>query len=131
MTLILNVLWFFFGGWLAGLTWMVAALLLAVTVVGLPWAQAAFRIGVFSLFPFGKAVVSRRTATGQDDLGTGPLGLALNIVWFVLAGWYIALAHVLIGVALVVTIIGIPFGIQHFKLAAIALAPIGKDVIER
>jgi uncharacterized membrane protein YccF (DUF307 family) len=71
MILILNLLWFFFGGWLAGLTWMVSAVLLAITVVGLPWAQAAFRIGVFSLFPFGKEVVSRRTATGQDDLGTG------------------------------------------------------------
>ena len=131
MTLVLNILWFFFGGWMAGATWMVSALLLAVTVVGLPWALAAFRIGVFSLFPFGKEVVSRRAVTGQDDLGTGPLGLVLNIVWFVLGGWYIALAHVLIGIALMITIIGIPFGLQHFKLAAIALAPIGKEVIDK
>ena len=129
MNLILNLLWFFFGGWAAGLTWMVSALLLAVTVVGLPWS--AFRIGLFSLFPFGKEVVSRRAVNGQDDLGTGPLGLILNIVWFVLGGWYIALAHVVIGIGLCITIIGIPFGLQHFKLAVIALAPIGKEVIER
>ena len=129
MTFLLNVLWFIFGGWISGLAWLVAAVLLAVTIVGLPWSLAAFRIGMFSFAPFGRHVVPRE-ALGHDDLGTGPLGLIMNIVWFVLGGWWLALHHVLIGVAQCVTIIGIPFGIQHFKLAIIALAPIGKEVVE-
>ena len=131
MTLILNVLWFILGGWVSGLAWLVSALLLAVTIVGLPWAQAAIRIGLFSFFPFGRQVVPRTAITGKDDLGTGALGAVLNIVWFVLGGWYLALMHMVAGVLLCLTIIGIPFGLQHFKLAAIALAPIGKEVIER
>jgi uncharacterized membrane protein YccF (DUF307 family) len=131
MTLILNVLWFVLGGWASGLAWLVAALLLAVTIVGLPWAQAAIRIGLFTFFPFGREVVSRASVTGREDLGTGSLGLLLNVIWFVLGGWYLALMHLVGGVLLCVTIIGIPFGIQHFKLAGIALAPIGKEVVER
>ena len=130
MSLILNILWFIFGGWIAGLTWLFAGVLLAITIVGLPWAQAAFRIGVFSFMPFGKQVVSRRSMTGRDDMGTGPMGFLLNVVWFVLGGWYIALAHLMIGVVQLILIITIPFGLQHLKLAAIALAPIGKEVIE-
>jgi uncharacterized membrane protein YccF (DUF307 family) len=130
LTLILNILWFIFGGFFAGLAWLFAGLLLAITIVGLPWAQAAFRIGLFTFMPFGREVVSRRAMTGRDDLGTGPLGFLLNVVWFLLGGWYIALAHLVIGVIQLVLIITIPFGIQHLKLAVIALAPIGKEVIE-
>ena len=130
MSLILNILWFIFGGWIAGLTWLFAGVLLAITIVGLPWAQAAFRIGIFSFMPFGKQVVSRRALTGREDMGTGPMGFLLNVVWFVLGGWYIALAHLMIGVVQLILIITIPFGLQHLKLAAIALAPIGKEVIE-
>jgi uncharacterized membrane protein YccF (DUF307 family) len=130
LTLILNILWFIFGGFFAGLAWLFAGLLLAITFVGLPWAQAAFRIGLFTFMPFGREVVSRRAMTGRDDLGTGPLGFLLNVVWFLLGGWYIALAHLVIGVIQLVLIITIPFGIQHLKLAVIALAPIGKEVIE-
>ncbi len=130
MTLILNILWFILGGFVAGLGWLVAGVLLAITVVGLPWSQAAFRIGLFSFFPFGKRVVERRDVTGREDIGTGDLGLLLNVIWFLLGGWYIALVHVLIGAAQCLTIIGIPFGIQHFKLAVIALAPVGKEVVE-
>jgi uncharacterized membrane protein YccF (DUF307 family) len=130
VTLLLNILWFIFGGFFAGLAWLFAGLLLAITIVGLPWAQAAFRIGLFTFMPFGRQVVSRRAMTGREDLGTGPLGLLLNVVWFLLGGWYIALAHLVLGVVQLVLIITIPFGVQHLKLAAIALAPIGKDVIE-
>ena len=129
MTLLLNILWFIFGGFVGGLAWMLGAVILAITIVGLPWSAAAFRIGVFAFAPFGSRVVDRRLYTGQDDLGTGGLGLVLNVVWFLFAGWYIALAHVAVGVAQCVTIIGIPFGFQHFKLALIALAPIGKSVV--
>jgi uncharacterized membrane protein YccF (DUF307 family) len=130
MTFVLNVLWFILGGWLSGLSWLVAALLLAVTVVGLPWAIAAARIGLFSFAPFGRRVTSRREVTGRDDLGTGPLGLVLNLVWLVLGGWYVALLHVLIGLAILPAIITIPFSIQHFKLARIAFAPVGTTVVD-
>lgn len=129
MTLLLNILWFILGGFIGGLAWMLGAVILAITIVGLPWSAAAFRIGVFAFAPFGSRVVDRRLYTGRDDLGTGGVGLVLNIVWFVFAGWYIALAHVAVGVAQCVTIIGIPFGFQHFKLALIALAPVGKSVV--
>ena len=130
MTLLLNILWFVFGGFFAGLGWLIAGLVLAVTIVGLPWAHAAFRIGLFTFFPFGKRVVDRSEITGREDLGTGDLGLLLNLVWLVLAGWWLALAHVAIGVAQCLTLIGIPFGLQHFKLAWLALMPVGKAVVE-
>jgi uncharacterized membrane protein YccF (DUF307 family) len=129
MSLILNILWFVFGGFIAGLTWVLGGVLLAITIVGLPWAGAAFRIAGFSFAPFGRQVVDRREITGRDDLGTGPFGFILNVLWFLLAGWYIALAHVMVGAAQFVTIIGIPFAVQHFKLAIIALAPIGRAVV--
>lgn len=128
MTLLLNILWFIFGGFLAGLAWMFAGLLLAITIVGLPWAGAAWRIAAFSFAPFGKVVVDRPWVTGREDLGTGPMGFVLNVIWFVLAGWYLALGHLVIAVAQFISIIGIPFALQHLKLAVIALAPIGKTV---
>jgi uncharacterized membrane protein YccF (DUF307 family) len=129
MTLLLNVLWFILGGFAAGCAWLVGGVVLAITIIGLPWAAAAFRIGMFAFAPFGSRVVDRRSITGHGDLGTGALGLILNIVWFLFAGWYISLAHVMIGAAQCVTIIGIPFGLQHFKLAVIALAPVGRTVL--
>ena len=129
MTLLLNILWFVFGGFAAGIAWVVGGLLLAVTIVGLPWAGAAFRIAGFTFAPFGRQVIDRRSITGHGDLGTGPLGLVLNIVWFIFAGWYIALAHLTLALAMFVSIIGIPFGLQHLKLAVIALAPVGRAVV--
>jgi uncharacterized membrane protein YccF (DUF307 family) len=129
MRLLMNLLWFVLGGWVSFLLWMLAGVVLAITIVGLPWAQAAFRIAGFSAWPFGRAVVDR-AANGRGDLGTGSLGFLLNILWFVFGGWYLALSHIVLMLGLAVTIIGIPFAIQHFKLAIISLAPVGKRVIE-
>ena len=129
MTLLLNILWFILGGFAAGLAWVFAGLILAITLVGLPWAGAAFRIAGFTFAPFGRQVIDRQEITGRADLGTGSLGFLLNVIWLLLGGWYIALVHLIIGVAQCVTIIGIPFGLQHFKLAIIALAPVGKAVV--
>ena len=129
MRLILNCLWFILGGWISGSLWIVAGLLLAITIVGLPWANAAFRIASFSYWPFGRQVMSR-SDFGRSDLGTSPLDLILNVIWFIFAGWYRALNHILLGLALCITIIGIPFGLQHLKLAVISLAPVGKTVVE-
>jgi uncharacterized membrane protein YccF (DUF307 family) len=130
MTLILNILWFILGGFVAGLWWLACGLILAITIVGLPWAQAAWRIGGFSFAPFGKRVVGREEITGREDLGTGSVGFLLNVIWFLLAGWHLALMHLVIGALQCASVIGIPFGLQHFKLAIIALAPIGKEVVE-
>jgi uncharacterized membrane protein YccF (DUF307 family) len=126
-----NILWFIFGGFLMGLGWWLAGLVAAITIIGLPWAKACFVIGQFAFWPFGKEAVSRRDVSQQDDIGTGTLGVVGNVVWFVLAGWWLALGHLFSALACFVTIIGIPFGIQHVKLAVIALAPIGKTIVTR
>jgi len=129
--LLLNILWFVMGGWISGLLWLLGGLLLAITVVGLPYTGAAWRIAGFAFWPFGKEIVPRDLVTGREDLGTGPLGCLLNVIWFVLGGWYIALSHLVIAVAEAVTIIGIPFAIKDLQLAIVALAPIGRTVVDR
>ncbi|WP_419317646.1 YccF domain-containing protein [Caulobacter sp. ErkDOM-E] len=128
--LILNILWFVLGGWLSGLLWLLGGALLAITIVGLPYTGAAWRIAGFAFWPFGKEIVSREIVSGRGDLGTGPLGFVLNVIWFILGGWYIALSHLMIAAAEAVTIVGIPFAIKDFQLAIIALAPIGREVVE-
>ena len=130
MRLLLNILWFIFGGWISGTLWLLSGVLLAITVIGLPWAMAAFRIASFSYWPFGRQVVSRAELYRRNDLGTGPFGVLLNVIWFLLGGWYLALHHLVLGIVQCVSIIGIPFGLQHLKLAIISLAPVGKAVVE-
>ena len=126
-----NILWFLFGGLLMGLGWWLAGLVAFVTIIGIPWGKACFVIGQFSFFPFGKEAVSRKDLSRKDDIGTGWLGLIGNIIWFLAAGLWLAIGHVISAVACFVTIIGIPFGLQHLKLAAIALAPIGKTIVKK
>lgn len=130
MTLLLNILWFIFGGFIAGMLWLLAGVLLAITIIGLPYAGAAWRIAGFVFWPFGKEIVSREEL-GQSDLGTGPLGFLLNVIWFVLAGWYLALTHLVIAFFEAITLIGLPFAFKDLQLAGFALAPIGKTVIRR
>jgi uncharacterized membrane protein YccF (DUF307 family) len=127
--LLLNILWFIFGGWLSGLLWILAGVLLGITIIGLPYSGACFRIAGFAFWPYGKEIVDRSVLTGQADLGHGPVGCVLNVLWFVLGGWYIALSHLLIAVAEAISIIGIPFALKDLQLAQIALAPIGKTVV--
>lgn len=124
-----NLIWFIFGGLIMGLGWWLAGLVALVTIVGIPWARSCFVIGSFAFFPFGKEAIDRRELSGQGDIGTSPLGTLGNIIWFVFAGIWLAIGHVCSAVACCVTIIGIPFGIQHLKLAGIALAPIGKTIV--
>jgi uncharacterized membrane protein YccF (DUF307 family) len=128
---ILNFLWFILGGVLMGLAWWLAGIVAYVTIVGIPWGKACFVMGEFSFFPFGKEAISRRELNRADDIGTGALGTIGNVIWFIFAGVWLALGHVACAVANFVTIIGIPFGIQHLKLAGIALAPIGKTVVTK
>lgn len=130
LSLLLNILWIVFGGlWMAA-GWIVAAVIMAITIVGLPWARAAFNIASYALLPFGRKAVSRAEHLGTHDIGTGPFGLLGNIVWLVLAGWWLALGHLLTAILWAVTIVGIPFAWAHFKLAGIALWPIGKMIVD-
>jgi uncharacterized membrane protein YccF (DUF307 family) len=126
-----NIFWLVLGGFLMGLGWWLVGVLAAITIVGLPWAKACFVIGQFAFLPFGKEAVSRKDLTQQSDIGTGALGLVGNVIWFVVAGWWLAIGHLVSALACFVTIIGIPFGIQHMKLALIALAPIGKTIVSK
>ena len=131
LRLLLNILWILSGGlWMAA-AWILAGLLLAVTIVGLPWTRAAFGIATYTLLPFGYRVVSRDEYTGRGDLGTCPLGVLGNLIWLVLAGWWLALGHVVTAIPLAVTIIGIPFAWAHLKLAGLALWPVGKAIVPR
>ena len=109
--------------------WIVAAIIMAVTIIGLPWARAAFNIAVYTLLPFGQTAVSRAEYLGVEDTGTGPLGTVGNIVWLLLAGWWLALGYLIIAILFAVIIIGIPFAWAHLKLAGIALWPIGKIIV--
>ncbi len=129
VSLLLNVLWIVCGGLYMAVAWIVAAFIMAITIVGLPWTRAAFNIALYTLLPFGQKAVSRAQVTGSEDLGTGLFGMLGNIIWLVLAGWWLALGHLITALLLALTIIGIPFAWAHLKLAGIALWPIGKMIV--
>ena len=126
---LLNILWLVLGGLPMALGWWLAGLFCAVTIVGLPWSRSCFVIGKFSLWPFGLVAVKRSEINGHSDLGTGPMGTIGNVVWFLVAGWWLSIGHLSSALACFISIIGIPFGVQHIKLALIALAPIGMTVV--
>jgi uncharacterized membrane protein YccF (DUF307 family) len=126
---LLNILWIVTGGLWMAVGWVIAAILMAITIVGLPWTRAAFNIATYTLLPFGQKAVSRAEYTGHEDVGTGPLGLLGNLIWLVLAGWWLALAHLVTAILLAISIIGIPFAWAHLKLARLALWPIGKMIV--
>ncbi|MFA6013118.1 MAG: YccF domain-containing protein [Desulfobacteraceae bacterium] len=124
-----NILWFVLGGVFMGLSWYFTGILAFISIIGIPWGKACFVIGTFTFFPFGKEAISRKELHLKDDIGTGSLGLIGNILWFVFAGFWLALGHVTSAMLNFISIIGIPFGIQHLKLAVISIAPIGKTVV--
>jgi uncharacterized membrane protein YccF (DUF307 family) len=130
MRTLLNILWNVPGlGFVAALLWAVAGVLMAITIIGLPWAKACFTMANYSLAPFGRELASRYEVTGRYSLGTGDLGLLANIIWFLLAGWWLIVLHVIVACASAITIIGLPFAWAHLKIAAAALAPVGKVVV--
>jgi len=124
-----NIIWFVFGGVFMGLLWWLFGTLAFISIIGIPWGRACFVMGNFSFFPFGKEAISRDELSNEMDIGTSPLGIIGNILWFVFAGIWLAIGHILSAAACFVTIIGIPFALQHLKLAVISLAPIGKTVV--
>jgi len=129
LSLLLNILWIVFGGLWMAVGWVIAGIIMAITIIGLPWARAALNIALYTLLPFGQKAVSRAEYTGREDIGTEPLGVVGNIIWLLLAGWWLALGHLVIAILLAVTIIGIPFAWAHLKLAGLALWPIGKMIV--
>ena len=129
VSLVLNLLWIVLGGFWMAVGWVIAAVIMAITIIGLPWTRAAFNIAAYTLFPFGQKAVSRELYSGREDIGTGPLGVIGNIIWFVLAGWWLAIGHVVTALVLAVTIVGLPFPWAHPKLAGIALWPVGKVIV--
>jgi uncharacterized membrane protein YccF (DUF307 family) len=131
MSLILNLIWFVCGGFVMAIGWLAFALLMAITVVGLPWARACLNIAIYTLWPFGKDAINRKILTGEDDLGTGGLGVVGNILWFIFAGLWLCIGHVAAAIASALTVIGIPLAVAHLKLANVALFPVGKTIVSK
>ncbi|NQZ21500.1 MAG: YccF domain-containing protein [Colwellia sp.] len=126
-----NLIWFIFGGVFMGLAWCFFGLLAFLSIVGIPWGRSCFVMAGFSFFPFGKEAIARDELTLSEDIGTGGLGMLGNIIWFIFAGFWLALGHVFSAIACFITIIGIPFSLQHLKLASISIAPVGKTVVTK
>lgn len=125
-----NLLWFLLGGAISAALWVLAGLVMMISIVGIPWARAAFVIAGFVAWPFGREPVSREIATGEPDVGTGLLGTIGNLIWVILFGVSLFVAHAVQAVACAVTIVGIPFALQHLKIAKITLWPIGQTIVD-
>lgn len=124
MSLFMNLLWLLFGGIFIAIEYLIASLLMMVTIIGIPFGVQTLKMAGLALMPFGKEVRSR------PDSG-GCLSLVMNVLWIFLGGIVICLSHLAWGILLCITIIGIPFGRQHFKLAGLALTPFGKEIVEK
>ena len=121
MRLLLNIIWFVLAGFWLAIGYALAALVCFILIITIPFGIAALRIGLFALWPFGRTVVRRADAGAGSAIG--------NVIWFVLCGWWLALAHLVTGVALCLTIIGIPLGLANFKLIPVSLLPLGTEVV--
>ena len=123
MNLLMNILWLLLGGIFTCIEYLIASLLMMITIIGIPFGLQTLKMSMLALMPFGKKVI-RCPNSG------GCLSLTMNILWIFLGGIWISLSHLGFGIVLCITIIGIPFGMQHFKLAALALTPFGKRIVE-
>jgi uncharacterized membrane protein YccF (DUF307 family) len=123
LNLVLNLIWLVVSGFWLAVGYALAGILMFILIVTIPFGIASFRLAGFVLWPFGRTLIPRQSAGVASTMG--------NVIWFILAGLWIAIAHLVIGVALCLTIIGIPFGWANIKLAAVAIAPLGKDIVSR
>jgi uncharacterized membrane protein YccF (DUF307 family) len=123
LSLLGNIIWLIFGGLVAGLGYILGGLTICLTIIGIPFGIQAIKLGIATLTPFGKQVVPRPNTNST-------LATVFNVIWIIFFGWGIALAHLVHGVILAITIIGIPFAMQHFKLMMLALLPFGKDLVD-
>lgn len=117
-----NIIWLVFGGALIALEYVISSIAMMVTIVGIPFGIQTLKLAVLALWPFGSEIRKRET-------GTGCLWTIMNIVWFFVGGFWIALTHLVFGALFAITIIGLPFAMQHFKLAGLALTPFGRDIV--
>ncbi len=124
MRILGNILWLLLGGIITALEYFISSILLMVTIVGIPLGIQTLKLGVLALWPFGKTSI-------QSNRSGGCLYMIFNIIWIFIGGIWIALSHLVFGVILYITIIGIPFGNQHFKLASLALTPFGRDIVDK
>jgi uncharacterized membrane protein YccF (DUF307 family) len=121
MRLVLNILWFVLCGFWMAIGYVLAALLCFITIIGIPFGVAALRIALFALWPFGRTLVKKSGAGVASGIG--------NVIWLIFCGWWLALGHIITGVALCITLIGIPLGLANFKLVPVSLLPLGRDVV--
>ncbi|KRB38648.1 UNVERIFIED_CONTAM: YccF domain-containing protein [Microbacterium sp. SLM126] len=121
MRTLLNIIWLVLSGFWMFLGYLLAGVILCILILTIPWGIASFRIGVYALWPFGRTIVEKPRSGVGSFLG--------NVVWVILAGWWLAIGHILTGVAMCITIIGIPLGIASFKLVPVSLMPLGKDIV--
>ena len=124
MNLLMNILWLLLGGIFTAVEYLIASFLMMITIIGIPFGLQTLKMALLALYPFGKEVRS------CPDSG-GCLSILMNILWIFLGGIWISLSHLVFGVLLSITIIGLPFGIQHFKLAGLALTPFGKEIVDK
>lgn len=116
-----NIIWLIFGGLLTCIEYVIASLVLMVTIIGIPFGLQTLKLAMLALWPFGRDITTEKSSGGC-------LSLIMNIIWIFIGGIWICLTHLGFGLLLCITIIGIPFGMQHFKMAALALAPFGKNI---
>lgn len=116
-----NIIWLIFGGLITAVEYLISSLLLMVTIIGIPFGVQTLKLAMLALWPFGSKV----TENGNSG---GCLSLVMNVIWICIGGLWISLTHLFFGLLLCITIIGIPFGMQHFKMAALALTPFGKNI---
>lgn len=122
MGCLMNILWLIFGGIITAVEYLVSSLLLMITIIGIPFGMQTLKMAGLALWPFGKEV-------RNGERSGGCLYIFMNVIWILLGGFWICLSHLAFGAFLCITIIGIPFGLQHFKLAGLALTPFGKDIV--
>ena len=122
MRLLLNLIWLVFGGLLMAAGYALTALVMLILIITIPFGIASARIALFCLWPFGRTIVRR------PDAGAG--SLVGNVIWFVLAGWWLAIGHLVTGVLMCLTVIGIPLGLANFKLIPVSLTPFGREIVD-
>lgn len=122
MKILGNIIWLLFGGILTSIEYLIASILLMITIIGIPFGLQTLKLSILALWPFGQEIIS-------EPYSGGCLTVLMNVIWILIGGIWICVTHLCFGLLLCVTIIGIPFGLQHFKMAGLALSPFGKKVI--
>ncbi|MBY6187749.1 YccF domain-containing protein [Marinobacter hydrocarbonoclasticus] len=125
-----NIIWLLWGGIVMALGWALVGVVMVLTIIGIPFARSCFVIAQLSLWPFGKEVANRKMVNREEDIGTSGWGTLGNVIWFIFAGFWLALGHLFFAITMICTIIGIPFGLQHIKLAMLTVAPIGYTLVD-